>query len=96
MASLNFVICLFITVFNYYIFIYSFQNFLSSNGFVHRDLAARNVLLGENKVVKISDFGLMRQTHENVYHLKKGKKIPVKWMAPEALYNSEYTTKSDV
>ena len=77
-------------------FIYSFQSFLSSNGFVHRDLAARNVLLGENKVVKISDFGLMRQTHENVYHLKKGKKIPVKWMAPEALYNSEYTTKSDV
>ncbi|XP_078368380.1 uncharacterized protein LOC144652235 [Oculina patagonica] len=72
------------------------MNFLSSNGFVHRDLAARNILLGEDKVVKISDFGLMRQTHENVYQLKKGKKIPVKWMAPEALYNSEYTTRSDV
>ncbi|XP_078379543.1 uncharacterized protein LOC144662575 [Oculina patagonica] len=72
------------------------MNFLSSNGFVHRDLAARNVLLGDDKVVKISDFGLMRQTHENVYKLKKGKKIPVKWMAPEALYNSEYSTKSDV
>ena len=73
-----------------------FQAYLSGKGFVHRDLAARNVLLDENKVVKISDFGLMRQTHENVYTLKKGKKIPVKWMAPEALYNSEYTTKSDV
>ncbi|XP_078379553.1 uncharacterized protein LOC144662584 [Oculina patagonica] len=72
------------------------MNFLSSNGFVHRDLAARNVLLGEDKVVKITDFGLMRQTYENVYKLKKGKKLPVKWMAPEALYNSEYTTKSDV
>ncbi|XP_078365914.1 uncharacterized protein LOC144650130 [Oculina patagonica] len=72
------------------------MDFLSSNGFVHRDLAARNILLGDDKVVKISDFGLMRQTHENVYQLKKGKKIPVKWMAPEALYNSEYTTKSDV
>ena len=72
------------------------QNFLSSNGFVHRDLAARNVLLGEDKVVKISDFGLMRKTHEDVYKLKKGKKIPVKWLAPEALYSSEYTTKSDV
>ncbi|XP_068751010.1 uncharacterized protein [Montipora capricornis] len=72
------------------------MNFLSSSGFVHRDLAARNVLLGEDKVAKISNFGLMRQTHESVYHLKKGKKIPVKWMAPEALYNSEYTTKSDV
>ncbi|KAJ7336065.1 hypothetical protein OS493_013442 [Desmophyllum pertusum] len=58
--------------------------------------AARNVLLGEDRVVKISDFGLMRQTHEDVYKLKKGKKIPVKWLAPEALYNSEYTTKSDV
>ena len=75
---------------------YPIQNFLSSNGFVHRDLAARNVLLGENKVVKISDFGLMRQTNETVYHLKKGKEIPVKWMAPEVLYNSEYTTQSDV
>ena len=63
---------------------------------MHRDLAARNVLLGEDKVVKISDFGLMRQTQESVYKLKKGKKIPVKWTAPEALYNSEYTTKSDV
>ncbi|XP_078379572.1 uncharacterized protein LOC144662599 isoform X1 [Oculina patagonica] len=72
------------------------MKFLSSNGFVHRDLAARNVLLGEDKIVKISDFGLMRQTHESVYQIKKGKKIPVKWMAPEALYNSEYTTKSDV
>ena len=91
-SSLNFVASLFI-----YLLIHSFmQNFLSSNGFVHRDLAARNVLLGEDKVAKISDFGLMRQSHENVYHLKKGKKIPVKWMAPEALYNSEYTTKSDV
>ncbi|KAL9976606.1 hypothetical protein ACROYT_G013927 [Oculina patagonica] len=72
------------------------MNFLSSNGFVHRDLAARNILLAKDKVVKISDFGLMRQTHDSVYQVKKGKKLPVKWMAPEALYNSEYTTKSDV
>lgn len=72
------------------------QSFLASNGFVHRDLAARNVPLGEDKVAKISDFGLMRQTNQSVYKLKKGKKIPVKWLAPEALYNSEYTTKSDV
>jgi len=72
------------------------KDFLSSNGFVHRDLAARNVLLGEDKVVKISDFGMMRQTQKNVYQLKKGKKMPIKWTAPEALYNSEYTTKSDV
>ena len=34
---------------------------------VHRDLAARNVLVGENKVCKISDFGLARGLEEDVY-----------------------------
>ena len=38
----------------------------------------------------------MRHVEEGLYTLKKGKKLPVKWTAPEALYNSEYTTKSDV
>jgi len=34
---------------------------------VHRDLAARNVLVGENKVCKISDFGLARGLEKGVY-----------------------------
>ena len=34
---------------------------------VHRDLAARNVLVGDNKVCKISDFGLARSLEEGVY-----------------------------
>ena len=78
------------------VFFLQSQSFLSSNGFVHRDLAARNILLGENRAVKISDFGMMRHTQQEVYEIKKGKKIPYKWMAPEVIYNSEYTTKSDV
>ena len=69
---------------------------MASKGFVHRDLAARNILLGENKVVKIGDFGLLRDTRGNVYEMKHTKKLPIKWTAPEALYSSIYTTKSDV
>ena len=34
---------------------------------VHRDLAARNVLVGEDKVCKISDFGLARGLEGDVY-----------------------------
>lgn len=63
-------------------------------GFIHRDLAARNILVREDKLVKIADFGLMR--HSDLYKVERQKKLPVKWMAPEALKDSIYTTRSDV
>ena len=34
---------------------------------VHRDLAARNVLVGENRVCKISEFGLARSLLKDIY-----------------------------
>ena len=39
---------------------------------------------------------LMRQIYEDVSSSAKSKKLPVKWMAPESLYQGLYTTKSDV
>ncbi|CAH3176309.1 unnamed protein product [Porites lobata] len=38
----------------------------------------------------------MRQIYEDVSSSAKSKKLPVKWMAPESLYQGLYTTKSDV
>ena len=81
-----------------FIFSPSFLKLESSrrNNLVHRDLAARNVLVGHENQIKVSDFGLMRQIYEDVSRSAKSKKLPVKWMAPESLYQGLYTTKSDV
>ena len=51
--------------------------------------------LGENNVVKISDFGMSREEQE--YIVSDGmKQIPIKWTAPEALNYGKYTSLCDV
>ena len=73
----------------------SSQEFLSSLGVVHRDLACRNVLVGEGKVLKITDFGMAREIDE-VYMQKSKGRVPLKWMAIESIVEREFTTASDV
>ncbi|KAM4622237.1 tyrosine-protein kinase Srms isoform 1-T1 [Discoglossus pictus] len=63
---------------------------------VHRDLAARNILVGDNLVCKISDFGLARLLKDDLYSPSSNTTIPIKWTSPEALKYSKYSTKSDV
>ncbi|XP_068726399.1 platelet-derived growth factor receptor alpha-like [Montipora capricornis] len=72
------------------------MSYLSQKGLVHRDLAARNILVGHGKKVKIGDFGLMRQLYHEEYEANNQKKLPVKWMAPESIFEEIVTTKSDV
>lgn len=39
---------------------------------MHGDLAARNILLAENNIVKICDFGLAKDIYETNNYKKKG------------------------
>lgn len=57
------------------------MEYLEANNFVHRDLAARNVLVSEDNIAKVSDFGLTKEASST----QDTGKLPVKWTAPEAL-----------
>jgi len=73
------------------------MQYLSSRKCVHRDLAARNVLVSEDMTLKIADFGLARDVNTRDYYRKTTDgKLPVKWMAPESLFERVYTAQSDV
>ncbi|RWS29228.1 tyrosine kinase receptor Cad96Ca-like protein [Leptotrombidium deliense] len=75
------------------------MEFISSYGIIHRDIAARNILVDKNKNCKVADFGLarcIRDKDDDVYEQKTKGAMPVRWMAPESLTVSVFTTKSDV
>ncbi|CAH8584749.1 unnamed protein product [Heterobilharzia americana] len=72
--------------------------YLEKEHYIHRDLAARNILVGENNIVKVADFGLARiiDNANETYTAKQGAKFPIKWTAPEAALMGRFTIKSDV
>ncbi|VDK33620.1 unnamed protein product [Taenia asiatica] len=69
--------------------------YLASKGIVHRDLAARNVVMTSDLVAKVADFGLTRKV-ELYYRMRGTGPVPLKWMAPESVFQKVFTTKSDV
>ena len=66
--------------------------YLEEQNYIHQDLAARNILIGENLICKVADFGLARV----IYEAHTGATFPVKWTAPEAALYNRFSIKSDV
>lgn len=61
------------------------MEYLERRRVVHRDLAARNVLISEEGVAKVADFGLAWREEAISTDVAASGKLPIKWTAPEAL-----------
>ncbi|MEQ2160989.1 hypothetical protein GOODEAATRI_005022 [Goodea atripinnis] len=74
------------------------MTYLSDMGYVHRDLAARNILVDDNLVCKVSDFGMSRVLEDDSEssYTATGGKIPIRWTAPEAIAYGKFSSASDV
>uniref|UniRef100_A0AAX7U952 non-specific protein-tyrosine kinase n=1 Tax=Astatotilapia calliptera TaxID=8154 RepID=A0AAX7U952_ASTCA len=74
------------------------MNYLHSKRYVHRDLAARNVLVENDSLVKIGDFGLTKYIPEGeiYYRVREDGDSPVFWYAIECLKESKFSFSSDV
>ncbi|EDO47094.1 predicted protein, partial [Nematostella vectensis] len=73
------------------------MEFLASRRCIHRDLAARNVLIADDYVLKVADFGLARDVYKNEEYVKHTPGlVPIKWIAIESLTDKIYSQKSDV
>ena len=53
--------------------------------------------LDKNMIAKVADFGLSRDVYlTDYYRIGHNTRLPVKWLAPEALIDRVFTTQSDV
>lgn len=73
------------------------MDYLASRNILHGDLAARNILLCDDNVVKICDFGLARSMYKSNNYKKQGKALlPFKWLALESISDHVFSTYSDI
>nr|GLL39571.1 serine/threonine-protein kinase STY46-like isoform X3 [Ipomoea trifida] len=70
------------------------MEYLHQNNIIHRDLKTANLLIDEDKVVKVADFGVARvQSKEGVMTAETGT---YRWMAPEVINHQAYDQRADV
>ncbi|RXG53950.1 Mitogen-activated protein kinase kinase kinase 12 [Armadillidium vulgare] len=68
--------------------------YLHNHKIIHRDLKSPNVLIGEDKQVKISDFGTCREISDASTKMSFAGTLA--WMAPEVIRNEPCSEKVDI
>lgn len=73
------------------------MSFLDEHNILHRDLSTRNILLNYTGKVKLTDFGMAVFLNENqTNYIDKSGFMPIKWAAPEVLFEGTFSRKSEV
>lgn len=69
--------------------------YIHSRKLIHRDIKADNILIGNDGVAKISDFGVSTKLLSTFGCTNSVSGSPY-WMSPESLQNENYTSKTDI
>ena len=68
--------------------------YIHSKNLIHRDIKGANILINEEGIVKIADFGVgIQLINENNRKSKKGSPY---WMSPQVALNADYNEKTDI
>ncbi|GLC45485.1 hypothetical protein PLESTM_001740800 [Pleodorina starrii] len=70
------------------------MDYLHQRKIIHRDLKAANLLMDENAIVKIADFGVARVIASS--GCMTAETGTYRWMAPEVIEHKPYDEKADV
>ncbi|KAL1516132.1 hypothetical protein ABEB36_000053 [Hypothenemus hampei] len=69
---------------------------LATQRIVHKDLAARNCLVTSNLKIKVGLARMTKEPYSQEYCKHANQVIPLRWLPQEAVYEDDYSTKSDV